>query len=371
MNLSGKNMQDRTMSDLIFWFFLGLFLISFFLIGWLMLPFLSTIVLAAVVTGVFNPVYRFMYKKFGIRQTFSAMITCILIFFILFVPIIFFTGILSKEAYDFYLMGKTAVLDGQVKKFLESYHVIEKINIMLSNINMNVSIEDMNRSLSEVGKALGLFLFDQAKLITSNIFSFVVNFFFMLLIVFFLFMDSGKLIDFIIDLSPLPKDQDEKLIQKFKDMTGAILIGYGIGGFIQGTIGGFVFAAFGLHAPFLWGVLMALLAFLPIIGIGVVFLPAAVFMFIQGRMFAGCFFIVFYLVLSFGVENILKPKIVGKRVKMHTLLVFLAIIGGMKLFGILGIIYGPLIVSCFLTLVDIYHENYQKMVEPVGSVFSG
>jgi len=193
----------------------------------------------------------------------------------------------------------------------------------------------------------------------------------MLLIVFFLFMDSGKIIDFISDLSPLPKDQDEKLIQKFKDMAGAILIGYGFAGFLQGAVGGLVFAVFGLNAPFLWGVLMALLAFLPIIGIGVVFIPAAVFMFIKERFFAGCFFIVFYLVLSFGVENILKPKIVGERVKMHTLLVFLAIIGGMKLFGILGIIYGPLIVTCFLTLVDIYHENYQKMVEPVGSVFSG
>lgn len=359
-------MQDRTNSNLIFWFFLGLFLISFFLIGWLLLPFLSTIVLAAVITGVFNPVYRYMTKTFRIRQAFSALITCILIFLILFVPILFFTGILSKEAYDVYLLGKNAVLDGQIKKFLESHHVIEKTNILLSNINVQVSIEDLNRSLSELGKEFGLFLFDQIKSITSNIFSVFANFFFMLLIIFFLLMDSAKLIDFIVDLSPLPKDQDEKLIQKFKDMAGAILIGNGLGGIIQGTIGGLVFAMFGLNAPFLWGVLMALLAFLPIVGIGVVFLPTAVFMFIKGRMFAGIFFIVFYIILSFGIEYIFKPKIVGNRVKMHTLLVFLAIIGGMKLFGILGIIYGPLIVTCFLTLVDIYHENYQKMVEPIN-----
>jgi predicted PurR-regulated permease PerM len=359
-------MQDRTTSDLILWFFLGLFLISFFLIGWLILPFLSTIVLAAVVTGVFNPVYRYIIKTFGASQVFAALITCTLIFFILFVPILFLTGILSKEAYDFYLMGKTAVLDGQVKNFLENYRIIEKINALLSNINMKVTIEDLNRSISELGKAVGLFLFDQAKMITSNIFSFVVNFFFMLLIIFFLFMDSAKLVDFIVDLSPLPKDQDEKLIQKFKDMAGAVLVGNGLGGIIQGTIGGVVFALFGLNAPFLWGVLMALLAFLPIVGIGVVFIPTAVFMFIKGRLFAGCFFIGFYILLSFGIEYIFKPKIVGNRVKMHTLLVFLAIIGGMKLFGILGIIYGPLIVTCFLTLVDIYHENYQKMVEPTG-----
>ena len=109
---------------------------------------------------------------------------------------------------------------------------------------------------------------------------------------------------------------------------------------------------------------MALLAFLPIVGIGVVFLPTALFLFLKGRIAASVFFVVLYAVLSFGVEYILKPKIVGNRVQMHTLLVFLSIIGGMKLFGILGIIYGPLVVTCFLTLVDIYHENYQKMVEP-------
>ncbi|MBW1899397.1 MAG: AI-2E family transporter, partial [Deltaproteobacteria bacterium] len=95
-------MQGRTTNDLILWFFLGLFLISIFLIGWLLLPFLSTIVLAAVVTGVFNPVYQYVVNKFGITPSLAALFTCSLIFFILFIPILFFTGILSKEAYDLY-----------------------------------------------------------------------------------------------------------------------------------------------------------------------------------------------------------------------------------------------------------------------------
>ena len=362
-------MQGRTTNDLILWFFLGLFLISIFLIGWLLLPFLSTIVLAAVVTGVFNPVYQYVVNKFGITPSLAALFTCILIFFILFIPILFFTGILSKEAYDLYIMGKSAVLSGQLNKLLENSQAVEKMNAVLSNINIQFTVEDLNESISELGKLIGLFLFEQAKMITSNIFSFVVNFFFMLLITFFLLMDSKKLIEFITDISPLPKDQDEKLIQKFRDMSGAVLIGNGLGGIIQGTIGGIVFAVFGLKSPFLWGVLMSLLAFLPIVGIGAVFLPAALFLFLKGRIFAAVFFIVFYAVLSFGIEYIFKPKVVGNRVKMHTLLVFLSIIGGMKLFGILGIIYGPLVVTCFLTLVDIYHENYQKMVEP-GEGFS-
>jgi predicted PurR-regulated permease PerM len=187
----------------------------------------------------------------------------------------------------------------------------------------------------------------------------------MLLIIFYLLMDGEKLVSFIVNLSPLPREQDEKLIQKFKDMAGAILIGNGLGGLIQGIAGGIVFSIFGLKSPFLWGVIMGLLAFVPIIGIGVVFIPAALYLMFTSRMASGIFFVVFYLVLSIGVDNLIKPKLVGKRVKMHTLLVFFSIIGGLKLFGILGIIYGPLVTTAFLTLTDIYYTNYQIFVEPV------
>nr|MDJ0810483.1 AI-2E family transporter [Desulfobacterales bacterium] len=104
--------------------------------------------------------------------------------------------------------------------------------------------------------------------------------------------------------------------------------------------------------------------FLPIVGIGVVFLPATVILFVAGRLGAGIFFIVFYVVITLVIEYLFKPRIVGKRVQMHTMLVFLSIIGGLHLFGILGIIYGPLVVTAFLTLADIYQHKYQASVAP-------
>ena len=356
-------MKEKTSNDLILWFFLGLFLLSCVMIGYLLLPFLSTLILAAVVTGIFNPVYRFFIVKDRISPHFAALITCILIFIILFIPIFSFFGILSTEAYNLYLYGKSAVVSGQIKSLLESSEAIDRVNQVLAGFNIKFTAEELNRSISELGKFIGLFLFDQAKLITSNLLKFVINFFFMLLVIFFLLIDGRKLIDFMVDLSLLPDDQDQKLIQKFKEMSGAILFGNGLAGLIQGILGGLVFALFGLSSPFIWGVIMAFLAFLPIMGIGIVFLPAALYLFLKGHFLSGLFFIGFYGVLSLGIEYIFKPKIVGDRVKMHTLLVFLAIIGGMKVFGILGIIYGPLVVTGFLTLVDIYRGSYRKMVE--------
>ena len=196
----------------------------------------------------------------------------------------------------------------------------------------------------------------------------VFHLFFMLLIIYYLLIDSQRLISFIQDLSPLPNDQDEKLFRKFNDMAGAILIGNGLCGLLQGVAGGIVFWIFGLKSAFLWGVIMGLLAFLPIIGVGVVFIPTAGYLILTGRIAVGIFFVVFYVILSGGVEYLLKPKLVGQRVKMHTLLVFLSIIGGLKLFGILGIIYGPLIITAFLTLTDIYYASYRQLVDPSNGI---
>jgi predicted PurR-regulated permease PerM len=357
-------MGNRTSQNIILWYFLGLFLVSIFLLGWLLWPFISIIILGGVVTGVFKPVYNFIQLKGKTKPPFASLITCILIFFTIFVPIVFFVGILSKEAYDLYLTAKDAVLSAQLKNLIESSRLFDRMTQLLANFNIEFTGEQLNNGITELGKLVGLFLYRQASSIASNFLSFLINFFFMVLVIYFLLIDGSRLIAFIIDLSPLPKEQDEKLIQKFKDMSGAILIGNGFGGLIQGTFGGIVFSLFGFQSPFLWGVIMGLLAFLPIIGIGVVFIPAAVYLFLKGRVAAGIFFVIFYLVLSVGVEYLFKPKLVGERVKMHTLIVFLAIMGGLNLFGILGIIYGPLIATAFLTLTDIYYASYQKLLKP-------
>jgi len=323
---------------------------------------MSVIILAAVITGVFNPVFLYLRQK--TRPSIASLATCTIIFILLFVPIVFFVGILSTEARELYLMGKGAVLSDRVQSLLQDSTILDRLNLVTSKYGLEFSGDQLKSGISQVGKVVGFFLYNQASAIASNVFNFFIYFFFMLLITYYLFIDGNRLIAFVFDLSPLPREQDEKLLQKFKDIASAILIGNGLGGLIQGILGGIVFYFFGLQSPFLWGVIMALLAFLPIVGIGVVFIPAAIYLFIMGRIGAGVFFIVFYVVLSGGIEYFFKPKLVGKRVQMHTLLVVLSIVGGLQLFGILGIIYGPLVVTGFLTLTDIYQASYQQLVDP-------
>jgi predicted PurR-regulated permease PerM len=354
-------MNDPAYRNMKLWYFLAIFLLSALMLGWLLWPFLSVIVLAAVVTSVFSAVFQYFQRY--MNASLSSLLTCTLIFLILFVPMVYFVGALSQEAYGLYEMGKDAVISDQLEALLANNRLIERANQFLSRFNYVLTGDEVNKTVSEMGKVVGLFLYQQASAIASNILIFLFYFFFMLMFIYYFLVDGHKLVAFVIDFSPLPVDQNQMLIQKFKDMAGAILIGNGMSGLIQGLAGGILFSLFGLKSPILWGVIMSLVAFLPIIGTGVVFIPAALYLYLKGRFAAGIFFVIFYLVLSVIMEYIFKPKLVGHRVNMHTLLVFLSIMGGVKLFGILGIIYGPLVVTAFLTLTDIYHTSYQFLIE--------
>lgn len=347
-----------------FFFFLALFCISIFLVGKVIAPFFASLLLGVVITGIFRPVFRMLAKLMPARV--ASVLTCLAVFFIVFIPVVFFVGVLSREALGLYNLAKDAVFSNHLINFLESTRVLERINEFLAkaNIQTQVSWHELVDPLTEVGKNLGFSLFQQARFLTSNLLNLVFYFCLMLIVVFYMFMDGERFMQYIYDLSPLKDEHVRKLFEKFNDMSGAVLIGNGLGGLIQGVSGGLMFWSLGLNSPFLWGVVMGFLAFLPILGIGVIMLPVALFFLFKGSL-GKCLFIVgFYGVLSWGIEYLFKPKLVGNRVSMHPLVVFFSIIGGLKVYGILGIIYGPLIATLFLTLSDIYFSTFQSMVEP-------
>ncbi|MDY0219860.1 MAG: AI-2E family transporter [Desulfobacterium sp.] len=348
----------------VFFFFLVLFTASLILVCWLFSPFFATIVLALVVAGVFSPVNTLLGRR--LKPTSASMVTCIVIFFVVLVPVLFFVGVLSKEAYDLYQEAKSAVLSNQLKQVLENTRVLERVNNLLVTMGFNISFswEELVKPVSELGRVVGLYLFQQASFIASNVFKIIFYFCLMLIVVFYLFIDGARFVDYIFEISPLADKDNEKLFCKFKEMAGAVLVGNGLGGLIQGVAGGGTFYMLGLASPFLWGVIMGFLAFLPILGIGAVLIPTGIILMLKQRVAAGIFVLVLYAILSWGVEYVFKPKIVGERVKMHPLVVFFAVIGGLQIYGILGIIYGPLIITLFLTLADIYFVNFQAIVEP-------
>lgn len=342
-------------------FFFVIFILSILLLGTVLWPFWQLLVLAFLLAGIFRPIYTWLGR--WMSPWLSSCLTCCLITLIVFVPLIFCIGALSTETLNLYQLGKDAKLLLKLQQFIQNNTLVLEAQEVLAGVGINFDPTDLTGTLSTIAGTVGLFIYNQASVWAGNIMSFGLQFCILILVIYFLLIEIDRLLVFLMKLSPLPDNEDELLLKKFMEIAGAILIVNGISGLFQGLVGGVYFTIIGLKSPVLWGSVMAVFAFLPIFGIGFVLIPTAFILLIGGHSGLAIITFVFYVTLSFTVEYLLKPKFVGSHVKMHTLLVFLAIIGGMSVFGVLGIIYGPLIVTIFLTLSELYINEYSAITD--------
>ncbi|MBW2145051.1 MAG: AI-2E family transporter, partial [Deltaproteobacteria bacterium] len=282
------------------------------------------------------------------------------IFLVLIIPVTWFVTTLSNEAFEFYNTTRNAVSLQKIQEAMESDSIwVQRIKKIGNMVGIEFTPETLETLTATVGKKVGLFLYDQGRAMASNIFNILVHFFLMMMTIYYLFRDGMRLKDYIGRLLPVPKEQMEKVVDTFQEMGRAIIIGNGLAGAVQGVLGGFGFFFFGLPSPFLWGSVIAFMAFLPVIGASIVFVPAAVILMLHGEVGTGIGFLIYNIFYSSIIEYLVKPRVIGQGMQMNSLLVFIGIIGGIKLFGILGIIYGPLIITIFLTVAEIYRLEYK------------
>jgi predicted PurR-regulated permease PerM len=349
-------MKPKHLSPFIVAYFLLLFAITILLMGRLLWPFSAILILSFLLVNLFRPIYNFI-KRYTTRH-FASFLTCSLIVILVFVPLIFFASSLSTEAATYLQHLKDIHLSVKIKDFMQQNTLMHNLQGRLSAFGITFSGDNFSREFNNYAHMFGAMVYNTARAWAANILSFVIDFALMILTIFFLLVDYERLVDFIQLLSPLPNDQEGQLISKFQDISKAIIIGNGICGLIQGTAAGLLFTYLGIDAPIMWGGIMAVMAFLPIVGIGIILIPTALIFFAYGQIGTAVAITIFYLTLSISVDTLLKPKLVGRSAKMNTLLVFFAILGGIHVFGVLGIIYGPLIVTAFLTMAEFYLKNY-------------
>ena len=225
--------------------------------------------------------------------------------------------------------------------------------------NIELDSQSIQKTIATKVKDFGLYLTTQISSVATNLMSFLLNFLLMMLIIYYIFKDGPRLNNYLLSLLPFPKAQQELILAKFHEMGRAIIFGNGLSGIIQGILGGFAFYFFGLGSPFLWGTVIGFLAFLPVIGASAVFIPATIILLLQDKIGASIVYFIYNATYSVIIEYFIKPKLIGKGMKMNTIFVFISILGGLKLWGILGIIYGPFIITIIFTLFEIYRLEYR------------
>ena len=341
-------------------FFITFMLCSLALLLGLFWAYISAIVLALLTASVFYPLYNRFKPLFKGHEILSALFMTLFILLVLIIPMGWFATTLSNEALDFYNATRNSVSLNKIQDALESDSPFaQKLKKMGEMAGFELSPETIKSLSASVGKKVGLFLYEQGRSMASNFFSFLVHFFLMMMTIYYLFKDGTRLKDYLSQLLPVPSDQLDKVMKTFQEMGRALFIGNGLSGIVQGILGGLGFFIFGLHSYFLWGTVIAFMAFLPIIGASIVFVPAAAILILQGKTSLGLGFLAYNIFYSSIIEYLIKPKLIGQEMRMNSLLIFIGIIGGIKLFGILGIIYGPLIITIFMTLAEIYRLEYK------------
>ena len=221
------------------------------------------------------------------------------------------------------------------------------------NIPLDTIVQEQ---LVPLVKNFSLYIFSQLNTIISNAFHFLISFFIMLVTIFFTLRDGTSFGQFLISLSPLETKEELRIFRIFQDVGRAVLYGNAVSGLTQGILGGIGFWLFGIPSPIFWGAIMAFLALIPMLGPYLIFLPAAIYIGATKGLGIVVMFLLYNMLVVSSVDNLIKSQFISGRVNVHPLLIFLSILGGLITFGILGILYGPLIIVIMITLINMYFE---------------
>lgn len=326
-------------------------------------PFFSVILLAVVAAGMINPSYKRLVKALGGRRILAGIAVCVLLIAVLLVPLFVIAQEVSQEALGIYELSVTQLTEGRLRTMLEERQsLIDDLNGVLRPFGVVLTVDRAYELIATSGVRIGGFFYKQGVSIAKYLVRFVFGFIFWVLILYYLLVDGPLFRAWLEDTLPLPADEQRLVADRFMDMASSLVIGNGVAAIIQGVAGGFVFALLGLHAAVLWGVVMAVLAFIPVVGISLIYIPFSAVLLAAGETGRAAALFIPLAILATVVEYWLKPLLVGRRAQMHTLLVFLSLIGGAVVFGAVGLLLGPLMMTALLTLTGIYRERYRPFI---------
>lgn len=327
------------------------FVLIFGYLGYLIFkPFFIPIAWAAVFSILFFPVYSFVLRYLRWKSA-ASLIVLVLILFIILGPISYLSFLLIQELKTITASADTGVIAGL--KDMMQHPALENLLERIMSF-FNITEEELNQSVNENVMQIGHDILGGIRKGIAGIITGFLDFIFMTITIFFLLKDGPGFARKLLEYMPFSDSQKQNLVNKLRDIIVATMFGGVVVGIVQGSAGGLAFALLGISSPVLWGFAMAIASFLPLIGPFVIWMPAAVFLFVQGAVGKG---IALILIGAFGIsliDNFLRPAIIGTRTKMPFLLLFFTVLGGIKVFGLIGFILGPLILAVFLSVIEVF-----------------
>jgi predicted PurR-regulated permease PerM len=337
-----------------------LFASFFFYLFYLVLsPFLEPILWAIFIAIVSYPAYVKLQRSLKQSGILSAMLMTVLVVFILVLPLSFLIFSLAHEVVEGYQSVEEMIKTGRLQSFMNQVMESPLIKWPLTKLRMSgdVSQLDIEGFLLKNLKQISSFLFNHFSRILKGLSGFLIGFLLTLLSLYYFFKDGHRLFETLKEILPVPPTERDLFVSRFRQMVSATIYGGLLVAVVQGTLGGLAFWILGLPSPVLWGTAMGFLSLIPIGGTALIWVPTSVILLMQGAFGKGIILLAIGIFVISMMDNFLRPLLVGARTKIHPLLLFFSVLGGIQAFGMIGLVAGPLIVTLCITLIEIYTQG--------------
>ncbi|MAG47331.1 hypothetical protein CL617_01895 [archaeon] len=300
-------------------------ILSYLIIKPFFIPILGSILLAFI----FNPLYKLFNKRIN-NPTISASLVIAILIILVLVSASFIVNALVNEAID--------------------------LNNYISSSDTYSKISGLEYLPTLISKATDYIVSNASQVILS-IPSKVLDIFIMLFTLFYFLIQGESILNHIKNRLPLKDNQKDHLMKRFSQTIHGLIYGLLITGIMQGILIALAFYLFGVKSPILFGIIVFIFAILPAVGASVIWIPAGVVKILTGSLFDGLGILVIGALLITPIDLILKPKLIGKKSSLHPLAILFGVIGGIKLLGVIGIIYGPLILLLAINVIKFIEET--------------
>ncbi|MCI0469744.1 MAG: AI-2E family transporter [Nitrospirae bacterium] len=321
-------------------------------------PFLAPIAWALVLSIVFYPLYAFLLRFIKWR-TVASLITLIVILMIILGPFSYLTVVLVNE-----LKAVSSYLDNEEIDIIQNIaqHPQTKRAIDLITSFFNITEKELKETVANNVSRFGKELVTRITTGLGDVVTVLVSFVFMSFATFFMLKDGPDFLSRFRDYEPFPDEQKDRLEKQIRDIIISTVYGGVAVAIVQGIIGGLAYFLLDVPSPVLWGLATAVASFIPLIGAFAVWGPAAAYLFLQDMILNGLILVFVGVLLISAIDNVLKPIIIGGRTKMPVLFIFFSVLGGIKLFGLIGLVMGPLVMALFISVIEIFRnvEGGQK-----------
>ena len=340
-----SELEDRT--------FVGLVIGVSLAFVWILWPFSGAVLWAIIGAILFTPLYRHLLRAMRRRRTLAAFTTVIVVIVMVILPLGVIVAMLVQEASGVYERIQSGDIDIG-RYFRVVFAALPEWVIGLLARSGLTSLGDVQERLSTVLLRSSQFLAGRALNIGQNAVDFVVSLFVMLYLLFFLLRDGDDLTRRLKQAVPLRAEHRQALLDRFAAVIYASVKGNIVVAVVQGALGGLSFWFLGIHAAVLWGALMAVLSLLPAVGTALVWVPVAIYLLATGAVWQGIVLIAWGVLVIGLVDNVMRPFLVGKDIRMPDYLVLISTLGGLAVFGVNGFVIGPIIAALFMTVWDIF-----------------